>query len=372
MIALDCETTISNKGNPYDSTNKMVTWSFATEHSSGSHEVDVPGIQQLVDAYGELVVGANFKFDKHWFEKIGVVFQEGARYWDVLIAEFVLDYQRNKFPSLNQAAERFGLKPKLDVVKTEYWEKGIDTDKIPLEILHEYGKYDAELTLKVYQHQQQVMTPKQKRLVNLMGLDLVILCEMERNGLFFNEELCDQRAKEIDEQIDKLNSDLRAIYPTVPINFNSNDHLSAFLYGGVVTEESKEHVGFYKSGAKAGQPKYKNITVEHTLPRLYTPLKGSEMQKEGVYSTNAQTLQKLSGKKGLITKILELAKLDKLNGTYYRGLPKLRKEMNWEHSVLHGNFNQTIAATGRLSSSKPNLQNFASDLQDIFISRYTT
>jgi DNA polymerase I-like protein with 3'-5' exonuclease and polymerase domains len=38
--------------------------------------------------------------------------------------------------------------------------------------------------------------------------------------------------------------------------------------------------------------------------------------------------------------------------------------------VLHGSFNQTTAATGRLSSSKPNLQNFATELQDIFISRY--
>lgn len=153
-------------------------------------------------------------------------------------------------------------------------------------------------------------------------------------------------------------------------NFNSNDHLSAFLYGGIVKEDGKEFVGFYKSGEKAGQPKYKNVIIEHQLPRLYTPLKGSEMAKAGNFAVDEGTLRKLKGKRKVLDLVLELAKLEKLNGTYYRGLVKLRNEMHWEPNTLHGQFNQTTAATGRLSSSKPNLQNFASELQDIFISRY--
>jgi DNA polymerase-1 len=104
---------------------------------------------------------------------------------------------------------------------------------------------------------------------------------------------------------------------------------------------------------------------------LYQPLKGSEMAKEGNFATDEGTMRKLKGKKGVIDKLLELSKLEKLNGTYYRGLVKLREEMNWEKGILHGQFNQTIAISGRLSSSKPNLQNFASELQDIFISRYS-
>jgi DNA polymerase-1 len=68
--------------------------------------------------------------------------------------------------------------------------------------------------------------------------------------------------------------------------------------------------------------------------------------------------------------LLELAKLEKLNGTYYKGLVNLRKEMHWPVGVLHGSFNQTTASTGRLSSSRPNAQNFATDILDIFISRY--
>ena len=94
------------------------------------------------------------------------------------------------------------------------------------------------------------------------------------------------------------------------------------------------------------------------------------MLKEGMFATDEGTLRKLKGKKGVIQDILELSKLEKLNGTYYKGLVKLRKEMNWEENILHGQFNQTTAQTGRLSSSRPNLQNFSSELQDIFISEY--
>lgn len=153
-------------------------------------------------------------------------------------------------------------------------------------------------------------------------------------------------------------------------NFNSGDHLSAFLYGGVVKEDSKEFIGFFKTGERKGQPKFKNVVIEHHLPRLYEPLKGSEMKKAGNYAVDEGTLRKLKGKKEVVNQLLELSKLEKLNGTYYKGLVKLREEMGWPVGILHGNFNQTTAATGRLSSSRPNLQNFASELQDIFISEY--
>jgi DNA polymerase I-like protein with 3'-5' exonuclease and polymerase domains len=237
-------------------------------------------------------------------------------------------------------------------------------------VLEEYATKDAELTLACYHAQRKHMSPAQIRLCYLMCQDLQILQEMEANGIPFDEKLCDTRSKEVDDKISTLNGKLAAIYATVPINFGSNDHLSAFLYGGTVKEDGKEHIGFFKSGAKAGQPKYKNIIIEHKLPRLYQPLKGSEMAKEGNYAVDEGTLRKLRGNKNIVNMILELSKLEKLNGTYYKGLVKLRNEMHWEEGVLHGNFNQTTAQTGRLSSSKPNLQNFASELQDIFISRY--
>ena len=370
ILALDTETTTFNKGNPYDQRNRLVCISFARTSSSGAYSMDDLGnVIRDVETV-DLLVGFNFKFDLAWLLKVGVYQLSSKQIWDVQIAEFILSNQTNRFPSLNETCERYGLETKLDVVKTEYWDKGIDTDKIPWDVLASYATRDAELTLACYHAQRKLMTPAQVKLCFLMCQDLKILQEMEANGIPFDEQLCITRAKEVDDKISTLKGKLEAIYPTVPINFASNDHLSAFLYGGIVKEDGKEHIGFFKSGAKAGQPKYKNIIIEHRLPRIYQPLKGSEMAKAGNYATDEATLRKLKGNKSLVNMLLELSKLEKLNGTYYNGLIKLRKEMNWEEGMLHGNFNQTTAQTGRLSSSRPNLQNFASELQDIFISKY--
>jgi len=215
------------------------------------------------------------------------------------------------------------------------------------------------------------MPPAMIKLCKLMCQDLFVLQDMEMNGLLYDEQLCETKSKELDAESTQIREELAKVYPHLALNFSSGDQLSAFLYGGTIVQAHKEHVGFYKSGIKKGEPKYQNVEVEHVLPRLFTPLKGTELQKEGYYETNEPVLRKLTGKhKPLLDKLLRLSKIEKLNGTYYRGLPKLNKEMNWPKAKLHGQFNQTLAVSGRLSSSKPNQQNFASELQDIFVSEF--
>ena len=371
ILTLDVETTISNKGNPYDSTNRLVCYSYHCVDECSAVQWTNRTPTKLLNLLGwaDLVLGFNFKFDAHWLTRHGISFQD-KKIWDVQIAEFILSRQTNRFPSLNETCIKYGHPTKRDAVKEDFWDKGIDTDKIPWEILSDYAAFDAHLTYLCYCSQIKLMTPEEIKLCRIQCEDMMILMEMEQNGLPFDEELCDKRSKELDSEIESLKAELKAIYPNVPINFGSNDHLSAFLYGGIVKEDGKEFVGYFKTGARANEPRYKNITIEHQLPRLYVPLKGSEMAKAGNFATDEGTLRKLKGKKGVLDKILHLSKLEKLNGTYYNGLVKLRKQMNWEPNVLHGQFNQTTAISGRLSSSKPNLQNFATDLQDIFISKY--
>src|SRR6185369_14646790 len=152
--------------------------------------------------------------------------------------------------------------------------------------------------------------------------------------------LCEQESAKIDHQASEITRNLSRVYNDVPINFNSGDHLSAFLYGGTIKEEVRTLVGHYKTGKKVGEPRFSVSEKEHELPRLCTPIKGSELKKEGFYATNEDTLKKLKGATKYIGWILELSKLDKLNGTYFKGLRKLREEMGWSVGVLHGQLNQ--------------------------------
>lgn len=327
----------------------------------------------MVDAT-DLLIMFNGKFDIAWLRKQGIDFK-GKRLWDVQLAHFYLTFQKHKFPSLNDVLSYYNLPPKLDVVETEYWKKGIDTDAIPWMTLCEYGEADVEKTYQCYLKQVEDFKnfPKLYTLFKLGCMDLWVLQEMEWNGLKYSDEKCVEKSAELQETIQQLASKLAAIYPTVPINFNSGDQLSAFLFGGTIEEEKKELDGFYgPKAAKAGQPKYKNVIVEHQLPQLFAPGQKTEAGKLRTDVATLKKLKKTSKTKWIVDTLLELSRLEKLNGTYYEGLHKINEEMHWPHGYLHGQYNQCIAQTGRLSSSKPNLQNLSGDALEVFVTRYSS
>lgn len=369
-LVLDVETSTWSNGNAFDSRNKLVCYSYATLDGFGATRWDSSAqeVQQKIDIH-DLIVGANFKFDYHWLHNHGVNLSN-KRIWDVQTAHYVLSHQKHIFPSLNDILVHYNLPVKLDTVKTEYWEKGIQTEDIPWNILRDYASYDAKGTLDCFLKQWEEANQAQRALILLDGQDSHVLREMEDTGLLYNAELCLTRSQEVDEQIQRIQEELRGIYPNIPINFSSGDDLSAFLYGGVIDQTIKVHDGFYKTGVRKGQLKLKNEVVQHTLPRIYEPIKGSELKKQGYYATNQGTLKTLRGNPKIISLILELAILEKRNSTYYKGLPKINVEMNWPMGILHSNFNQTQTVTGRLSSSKPNQQNFDNVIQDVFTSRF--
>jgi len=73
--------------------------------------------------------------------------------WDCQIAEFLLESQRNPYPSLAKACEKYNIPAKMDIIELEYWDKCIDTDEIPKDILLEYNKHDVIITEQVFKKQ---------------------------------------------------------------------------------------------------------------------------------------------------------------------------------------------------------------------------
>lgn len=300
-----------------------------------------------------LVVGFNLKFDLHWSRRLGYTMPR--QIWDCQLAEFILSGQTIRYPSLEGVSQSYGLGDKEHVIEEQYWSQGIDTDAITPDVLSRYCKRDIELTYQIYLRQKErfAENPKLLRLFKLQCEDLLVLLEMEANGQVYDEQLCDKRSQEIEREITTIKGSLSSFYPDIPINFGSGDQLSVFLYGGSIPYEVTEHVGFYKNG----KPKYKKVEKQHVLPRLVEPIKGSALKKEGFFKTDEGTLRKLKGAnaKKFVGPLLRLAELDKLNSTYYKGLPEKARELNWPEGMVHGQFNQCVAATGRLSSSNPKL-----------------
>ena len=223
------------------------------------------------------------------------------------------------------------------------------------------------------------------KLFKIQCKDLLVLLEMESNGILFHTESALEYASKLQEQLDELlykfqqilNSDLPCI--------TSNDDISTVLYGGTIIETISIPIGHYKSGSKIGEVRYKKETIEHTFPQLVKPLKNTETKKsfkrmeDGSHDSHTQwevnepVLRKLKATgdaRKVIDILLEYNKLDKLRGTYLQGYSDLITKMGWQHNMLHGSLNQCVAVTGRLSSNKPNLQNADKNTKKFMRTRY--
>jgi DNA polymerase I-like protein with 3'-5' exonuclease and polymerase domains len=226
--------------------------------------------------------------------------------------------------------------------------------------------------------------------------DLLILEEMEWNGLKYRIGEAAQRGTKTQEEIAEIDAKLRALAGHDCINFGSDDHLSCLLYGGTVWERYREkYTRTLKDGTEKERERWSFRPIE--FAQLVKPIKNSEttataglddatlssrnsersskglLPTQRIYSVAEPVLRrlKLRGKAKEIVDLLgKRAELSKLDGTYYTGLVTKHREAEWPDDTLHGRFNQCVAATGRLSSSDPNLQNFSRNIKDLFYTRY--
>lgn len=399
---VDVETSIINDGNPFSQLGKLCLvgildsdgyTAYPIEYGELPYGKTLAEIQRRLDG-AAFVVGFNIKFDLHWLRRYGI--RVTCPVYDAQLAEFVLVAQSQPYPSLNECATKYGFSSKVSVVSDEYWSKGIDTPDIPWKILAEYNEQDCRLTEAVFKKQRDLLTRKQQRLVALQCEDLVILQEMEWNGLKYDLKEAEKRSEKTRQEIAKIDGELRAVAGTDVINWASSDHLSCLLYGGVVYERYREtYTRILKGGKEKEVERWSERPVK--FPRLVKPLKRTEtaptkgLSDDDLASVNQERnhlgkrpfvrhwsvaepiLRRLPAKgraKRIIGLLLKRAELEKLDSTYYGGLIEKHRNLNWPPDTLHGQFNQCVATTGRLSSSNPNLQNFAKEIKDLFYTRY--
>lgn len=354
----------------------VVEW----EHR-GPVSVDYVRVAESLFSDADLIVGFNLKYDLHWARRCGIITYGvlNKTLWDVQLAQFIIRHQQEKYPSLNSTCEYWGLPKKLDVVETEYWDKGLDTTDVPYDILCEYGKYDVELTYKCYLKQMEYLQdkPELARLIRIANMDLLVLAEMEWNGLRYDVAESAVRAKDIEREIAELDQSIKGIVGPYDFNFNSNDQLSCLLYGGTVKFSRAipyEHT--FKSGQRAGQTvtRYKHEETEVVFPRLVKPDDRRKLAKDGYWSTDASALSSIKTKNrtaaSLIKTLLRRSELERLLSTYYVGFPKKIAEMDWAEGEIHSNLNQCVAVTGRLSSTNPNQQNIPPEVYELVKTRF--
>jgi DNA polymerase-1 len=272
-------------------------------------------LKPILEDEGVKKVGQNMKYEWILLKRYGVHLQgiEG----DTMIASYLLNPTKHNH-NLSQMAQEY-----LDRDVTEHEEvvgtgqKAIPFDQINLQRAKDYSCEHADVTLQL----SHLLFPKLEEdgLKDLFGqveMPLVmVLAKMEMNGVKIDLGLLQEYSKEIEIQLQQRMDRIHGLAGEV-FNINSSQQLGKILFD-----------------------KLKLPVVKKT--------------KTG-YSTDVDVLTKLSLQHELPLEILSYRNMSKLKSTYIDALPKL---VHPKTDRVHTSYNQTVTATGRLSSSDPNLQN---------------
>lgn len=398
-IVFDAETTVRNaegvgsfavgeeKGSPFHPENKVVLagWKIEGEdHVEVDEEVCLLNSGPKVD----LLVGHNIRFDMHYLDKHDPEFTEWLSkpensVWDTQIVEYLLTAQQHKFAKLDDLAMEYGGTLKDSDIKA-FWDNGGQTEDLPREKLEPYLIGDVENTERVFLAQRQLaeecgMLP----LIKTQMRALVATWEMRRNGMCFNLEKASLEATKLDGKVellaDRIKSVLESKHPKAEAGSvlpTSADALSRYLFGGSykyyeqvpILDEMGSPVVF-KSGKKKGEIRTKKTERLDYIKGLCIPDPEWQTKKVGVYQVGDFQLNTLLRQgvdkeaESLIEDVLKLRALEKDRTTYFVGYSKLAwpEKGKW---FIHGDLNLCQTNTGRLSSSKPNMQNLSGKDRD--------
>lgn len=261
-------------------------------------------------------IGHNVKYDYEVIKESGIEIK--GLHFDTMIASYLLNPGTRGHNLNDLAFKELGhqMIPIEDLIGSG--KKQMPLSKVDHKKVSEYSCEDADITFRLYEiFNEKLKENKLFELFENIEIPLIsVLAEMERNGVLLDLDYLKKLSKEIS---DKLSRAKQKIYKLAGEEFNINS------------------------------PKQlKKILFE----KLNLPIAGLKKTKTGI-STAAGELDKLLGKHPIIDLIIEHRELAKLKSTYIDALPGLVGADN----RIHTSFNQAVTATGRLSSSDPNLQN---------------
>lgn len=322
ILSLDTETTSTDAMSA-----ELVGLSFAVEEKEAFY-VPVPDnreeAQKIVNIFKTVYedpsivkIGQNIKYDLEVLAGYGVTL--AGEMFDTMIAHYLLQPELRH--NMDYMAEVYlGYRTiRIDELIGPKGKKQRSMRELPPEQVYEYAAEDADITLQL----RNILEPKLHeagvdKLFYEIEMPLVrVLADMEMNGVRLDTASLAETSSILTQ---RMNTIEKEIYEMAGEEFNiaSPKQVGEVLFGKMkIVEKPKK-------------------------------------TKTGQYVTSEEVLQQLATKAPIVGKILEHRGLKKLLGTYVDALPKL---INPRTGHIHTSFNQTVTATGRLSSSDPNLQN---------------
>lgn len=272
-------------------------------------------LQPLFSDTGKTKIAHNYKFDYLVLSRAGFAFDGPV--FDTMVAAYLLDAsQRLKMDSLSLKYLNYEPVPIEKLIGKGRKQKSMAD--IPYREIVNYACEDADITFRLFKiFREKLDEDELREIADSLEFPLIeVLADMERNGVKIDTEMLAEFSSELTRDLDQIEKE---IFEEAGEEFNLN------------SPQQLGHVLFEKMGLPAGKK-----------------------TKTGKYSTSESVLSSLANEYKIPSMVLDYRSLSKLRSTYVDALPKL---VNEESGRIHTDFNQTVAATGRLSSSNPNLQN---------------
>ena len=321
QVAFDTETTSVDAMQA-----QLVGMSFAVEGGTAWYVAvsrETEATQRMVDTFRPFFehpsiekVGQNLKYDLLVLSHYGV--EVAGPLFDTMLAHYVVQpEQRHNMDLLAEKYLHYRTIPIEALIGSGRTQRNM-ADLEPKEIV-DYACEDADVTLRLYPILKEEMEKYEVTSVftHIEMPLLPVLARMERNGVRLDTAALEETGRNFTERMQQLETD---IYE---------------LAGHEFTITSPKQVGAVL---------FDELQISAKVKKT----------KTGQYSTSEEVLESLRDKHPIVEKILQHRALKKLLSTYVEALPKL---IHPQTGHIHTSFNQAVTATGRLSSSNPNLQN---------------